>query len=91
MLQDLADDWILDPGLEPALAAMVEAGLAFDALVRPRHLPSLRELIRRWPGLRVVIDHGGKPDIGAGDWTPGASRSPPWPSSRACTASFPAC
>ncbi len=66
MLQDLASDWILDPALEPAIAAMVEAGLAFDALVRPRHLPSLLVFARRWPDLRVVIDHGGKPAIGEG-------------------------
>ncbi len=70
MLQDLADDWILDPRLEPALAAMVVADLSFDALIRPRHLPSLLELVRRWPWLRVVIDHGAKPDIGAGALDP---------------------
>lgn len=70
MLQDLADDWILDPRLEPAIAAMVAADLSFDALVRPRHLPSLLELVRRWPRLRVVIDHGAKPHIGAGELDP---------------------
>lgn len=70
MLQDLASDWILDPALAPAIAAMVEAGLAFDALVRPRHLPSLLAFVRRWPELRVVIDHGGKPAIGEGRLDP---------------------
>ncbi len=70
MLQDLADDWVLEARLEPALAAMVAADLSFDALVRPRHLPSLLELVRRWPDLRVVIDHGAKPDIGAGRLDP---------------------
>lgn len=70
MLQDLASDWILQPALEPAIAAMVEAGLAFDALVRPRHLRSLLTFVHRWPGLRVVIDHGGKPVIGEGALDP---------------------
>lgn len=70
MVQDLADDWILDPRLEPAIAAMIEADLSFDALVRPRHLPSLLALVRRWPALRVVIDHGAKPDIRAGRLDP---------------------
>ncbi|MDG2531050.1 amidohydrolase family protein [Caulobacter endophyticus] len=70
MLQDLASDWILDPALGPAIAAMVEAGLAFDALVRPRHLSSLLAFVRRWPELRVVIDHGGKPAIGEGRLDP---------------------
>lgn len=70
MLQDLASDWILDPGLEPAITAMVEAELAFDALVRPRHLRALLAFVRRWPTLRVVVDHGGKPAIGEGALDP---------------------
>ena len=70
MLQDLAPDWILEPALEPAIAAMVETGLAFDALVRPRHLRSLLAFVRRWPMLRVVVDHGGKPAIGEGTLDP---------------------
>jgi len=70
MLQDLADDWILDPALAPAIAAMVAAELSFDALVRPRHLPAILQLVRRWPELRVVIDHGAKPEILAGRLDP---------------------
>ena len=70
MLQDLATDWILDPALGPAIAAMVEADLAFDALIKPRHLPAVLELVQRWPKLRVVIDHGGKPEIAAGRLDP---------------------
>jgi len=70
MLQDLADDWILDPRLDGAIAAMVEADLAFDALVRPRHLPSTLAFVRRWPALRLVIDHGAKPLIATGELDP---------------------
>ena len=70
MLQDLAPDAMLDPALEPGITAMIEAGLAFDALVRPAHLPHLLTFVRRWPGLRVVIDHGGKPMIGEGRLDP---------------------
>lgn len=66
MLQDLADDWILDSKVEPAIAAMIAADLTFDALIKPRHLPSILAFVRRWPDLRVVIDHGAKPDIAAG-------------------------
>ncbi|HET9821689.1 MAG TPA: amidohydrolase family protein [Burkholderiaceae bacterium] len=73
MLQDLDDpDWILQPRIAPALAAMAAHGLVFDALVRPVHLPRVRVLCARHPGLRVVIDHGAKPDIGAGQWEPWA-------------------
>ena len=77
MIHDIEDDeWMLRPSLAPALAAMAEAGLVFDALVRPRHLPALAELVARHPSLRVVIDHAAKPDIGG--WRPGDTRFRDW-------------
>lgn len=73
MLHDLPDPaWMLQPALGPALRSMVENGLAFDALVRPRHLNALRQLCRRHPDLRVVVDHAAKPDIAANRWQPWA-------------------
>lgn len=73
MLQDLADpDWILRREVAPALEAMAACGLAFDALVKPVHLSRVRRLVDRHPDLRVVIDHGAKPDIAAGMWQPWA-------------------
>ncbi|MFI4974035.1 MAG: amidohydrolase family protein [Caulobacterales bacterium] len=75
MLQDLDDDaWILRPDVQPALDAMAAAGLAFDALVKPRHLPHLSVLLGRRPDLRVVIDHGAKPDIAHRDLDEWASQ-----------------
>jgi len=72
MLQDLDDDaWILRATVAPALDAMQRAGLRFDALVKPRHLPNLTKLLSARPDLRVVIDHGAKPDIAGealADW-----------------------
>jgi L-fuconolactonase len=73
MLHDLPEpEWILQAALAPALRAMAEHGLAFDALVRPEHLAPLLTLCRRHPALRVVIDHAGKPDIAGGAWQPWA-------------------
>jgi len=73
MLHDLPDpQWMLQPALEPALRAMVENGLAFDALVRPAHLAPLLTFCRRHPDLRVVVDHCAKPDIAARQWQPWA-------------------
>jgi len=67
MLQDLEDDgWILRPELRPALESLVAHDLAFDALVKPRHFGSILDLVERHPDLRMVIDHGGKPEIGEG-------------------------
>jgi L-fuconolactonase len=72
MIQDLADDrWMLSEAIAPALLAMADEGLTFDALVLPRHLPILRTFARRYPGLDIVIDHAAKPDISGGateDW-----------------------
>ena len=73
MLQDIADaDWILQPALEPALQAMIEHRLVFDALILPLHLPRIRELARRHPGLRIVVDHAAKPQIAQRGWQPWA-------------------
>jgi L-fuconolactonase len=73
MLHDLPDpEWMLQPALAPALHAMVEHGLAFDALVRPVHLPALLQLCLRHPDLRVIVDHAAKPDIAAAAWQPWA-------------------
>lgn len=83
MLQNLPDDaWILDPALEPAVAAIVAHGLTFDALVFPRHLPHLLTFAKRWPELAIVIDHAAKPDIAAGTLEP-------WRSDIAALAALP--
>ena len=67
MIQDIADpDWMLSPSVGRALAAMQQAGLVFDALVKPVHLAPLLTLARRHPGLSMVIDHCAKPDIASG-------------------------
>jgi L-fuconolactonase len=67
MLQDLPDGWITNPALDPAIEAMIEHGLAFDALVYTRHLPGLRRFAERHPSLRMVIDHAAKPPIASGE------------------------
>lgn len=73
MLQDMADArWILQPALAPALRAMSDCGLVFDALVKSIHLPHIVALAGRYPDLRLVIDHAAKPDIAAGEWQPWA-------------------
>jgi len=63
MLQAIPDtDWLLGDELAPAIEAMIAAGLRFDALVQPRHLPMLARFRRRWPDLPLVIDHAAKPN-----------------------------
>lgn len=64
MLHELPDDdWIADPGLDPAINAMVDHHLSLDALIRPRHLAPLARLAARRPNLCIVIDHAAKPAV----------------------------
>lgn len=72
MLQDLPDPaWIATTPIAPAVRALVQHGLCFDALVKPPHLPHLLAFAERHPALPIVIDHAAKPDIARGafsDW-----------------------
>jgi predicted TIM-barrel fold metal-dependent hydrolase len=73
MLQDIPDtDWMLNPALDPAFRAVIDLDLRFDALVQPRHLGNVRKLLDRYPALKLVIDHGAKPRIAAGEREPWA-------------------
>jgi L-fuconolactonase len=68
MVQDIADDdWLLGSHLAPLLAAMAAHDLVFDALVLPRHLPRLTQVVSRHPELEFVLDHFGKPRLAGGD------------------------
>src|SRR5207302_1461572 len=74
MLQDIHDpDWMLRAPVGQGLRTVEAFGLAFDALVRPAHLRNLRRLLANHPGLRVVVDHGAKPEIAAGRFGPWAA------------------
>jgi L-fuconolactonase len=71
MVQDIADDdWLLDPRLDAAFAALAAHGLVFDALVLPRHLRQLLVRARRHSKVTFVIDHAAKPFIRAGTREP---------------------
>lgn len=73
MLQDIPDPaWMLRPQLQPVYERLTGLDLSFDALVRPQHLQHLYRLLRSFPDLAVVIDHGAKPDIANGVFQPWA-------------------
>lgn len=70
MIQDIYDDeWMLKDELTPAFVTMVQLGLRFEALVKPRHLSSLLILAKKHPNLQIVIDHAAKPDIAGKNFT----------------------
>jgi L-fuconolactonase len=56
-------NWILREDVQRGVAAVRDAGIAFDLLIRPREMPASLEIVRRFPGLRFVIEHIAKPDI----------------------------
>jgi L-fuconolactonase len=75
MLQDLSDpDWILRPGLVPALEAIAAEELVFDALILSHQIAAITELATRHPQLCIVLDHAAKPQLGEADamatWAP---------------------
>lgn len=78
MLQGIEDSaWILRDELEPAIVAMQEHHLRFDALVQPRHIKVLEVFAERYELLQIVIDHGAKPNIADDeydDWAQGMER-----------------
>lgn len=77
MIQDIAEDaWMLRQELTHTFRNLVALDLSFDALIQPRHLRHLAELVTRHPDLRLVINHCGKPEIR--DWTPGDADFRAW-------------
>ena len=58
--------WLLREDVQRGIAAVGEAGLVYDLLVRTRELPAARETVKRHADVRFVIDHAAKPLIAAG-------------------------
>ena len=70
--------WLLRDDVLRGLAAVRNAGLAYDLLVRPRELPAALEVARRLPELRLVIDHAAKPPVATGELEPWRARMAPF-------------
>src|SRR5258706_1713525 len=58
MLQDMVDRaWILSHRLEPALRAIAETGIVFDALVHADQIPHITAFAAQQPDIAIVLDH----------------------------------
>ena len=75
--------WLLRTDVQRGLAAVQEAGLAYDLLLRPRELPAAIQMVRTFPGLRFVIDHLAKPEIRQGAMQPWSALMDAWRDERA--------
>ena len=71
-------EWLLRDDVLSGLAAVRDAGLVYDLLVRPRELPAALEVARRLPELRLVIDHAAKPPIATGELEPWRTLTAPF-------------
>lgn len=75
-------EWLLRPDVLRGLAALADAGLAYDLLVNARELPAAREAARRVPALNVVVEHLGAPRVRDG-------ADPEWAAGMAALAELP--
>ena len=73
-VHDEADpDWLRRSDVRAGIAAVCDARLVYDVLVRTRELPAALDTARALPGVRFVLDHLAKPPIRDGgaalaDW-----------------------
>jgi L-fuconolactonase len=79
-------DWLARPAILRGLAALAEAGLAYDVVGEPRHLPAAVTAAARLPGLTFVLDHLGNPGMPAGI---GPEADEPWASAFTRFAALP--
>ena len=64
MIQDIPDEqWMHRPDVQWAYDAIIDLDLSFDALGFPIHLDPFLKLFKRYPKMRMVVDHCMKPEI----------------------------
>ena len=61
------DDWLIRPEVLRGLAAVADAGLTYDLLVRSREVPAAQLVAQRLAELRLVVDHLAKPPVASGE------------------------
>jgi L-fuconolactonase len=66
-------EWLLRPDVRRGLAAVADAGLAYDLVVLPHQLPACVRAAAHHDGLTFVLDHLGKPPIASGQLEPWAT------------------
>src|SRR5205823_5503912 len=70
--------WLVRDDVLRGLRSVRDADLAYDLLVRARELPAALAAARAVDGLRLVIDHLGKPPIRSGESAEWAERLAPF-------------
>ena len=57
------EQWLNAPHNYPLWKKAAETGAIFNVFIAPAQLPQLEDMVRRYPEVKVVIDHLGRPDI----------------------------
>lgn len=65
--------WLAREDVLAGLAAVRDAGLVYDVLVRPHQFPAATAAARAVPDLTFVLDHLGKPPVATGQLEPWAT------------------
>lgn len=69
VVQEESDGFLLREGVLSGLRRLAERGVGYDVLVFARQLPDVLRMMDAVEGLRLVIDHGAKPDIRGGGFS----------------------
>jgi predicted TIM-barrel fold metal-dependent hydrolase len=71
LLQDEPDPaWLDRPDVRRGAQMIADAGLTLDLVIHHHQLPAVARLAHAVPGLRLVLDHLGKPAVAAGELEP---------------------
>ena len=65
-------DWLRRPEVIRGLQAVAAAGLCYDLVVLPHQIAAATHAAAAVPGLKLVLDHAGKPPIASGEVEPWA-------------------
>ena len=57
------DQWLNAPYNYPLWKKAEQLGAVFNVFIAPAQLPQLEDMVRRYPKVKIVVDHLGRPDI----------------------------
>jgi predicted TIM-barrel fold metal-dependent hydrolase len=66
-IYDPTSSWLNSKDLYPLWREAERLGAVFNFYILPHQMPMLEDMAGRFPGVKIVIDHLGKPDLGAPD------------------------
>jgi L-fuconolactonase len=59
-------NWLDDPGTYPAWTCASELGLSICLQMSAKAIPQAIRMAERYPNVRIILDHGARPELGEG-------------------------